>query len=151
MIYRKARFQDAETIYNLIYDYAQKGEMLARSRNTIYETMRDMVVAENEDGEVVGVGGLHITWDSLAEVRSIAVSPNYKRHGIGSGIVKELIREGKEMGVKKIFTLTYKPQFFVTLGFREVKKEDLPHKVWKECIDCPKFPDCDETAMILME
>ena len=151
MIYRKARFQDAETIYNLIYDYAQKGEMLARSRNTIYETMRDMVVAENEDGEVVGVGGLHITWDSLAEVRSIAVSPKYKRHGIGSGIVKELIREGKEMGVKKIFTLTYKPQFFVTLGFREVKKEDLPHKVWKECIDCPKFPDCDETAMILME
>ena len=151
MIYRKARFQDAETIYNLIYDYAQKGEMLARSRNTIYETMRDMVVAENEDGEVVCVGGLHITWDSLAEVRSIAVSPKYKRHGIGSGIVKELIREGKEMGVKKIFTLTYKPQFFVTLGFREVKKEDLPHKVWKECIDCPKFPDCDETAMILME
>ena len=151
MIYRKARFQDAETIYNLIYDYAQKGEMLARSRNTIYETMRDMVVAENEDGEVVGVGGLHITWDSLAEVRSIAVSPKYKRHGIGSGIVKELIREGKEMGVKKIFTLTYKPQFLVTLGFREVKKEDLPHKVWKECIDCPKFPDCDETAMILME
>ena len=151
MIYRKARFQDAETIYNLIYDYAQKGEMLARSRNTIYETMRDMVVAENDDGEVVGVGGLHITWDSLAEVRSIAVSPKYKRHGIGSGIVKELIREGKEMGVKKIFTLTYKPQFFVTLGFREVKKEDLPHKVWKECIDCPKFPDCDETAMILME
>ena len=151
MIYRKARFQDAETIYNLIYDYAQKGEMLARSRNTIYETMRDMVVAENEDGEVVGVGGLHITWDSLAEVRSIAVSPKYKRHGIGSGIVKELIREGKEMGVKKIFTLTYKPQFFVTLGFREVKKEDLPHKVWKECIYCPKFPDCDETAMILME
>ena len=151
MIYRKARFQAAETIYNLIYDYAQKGEMLARSRNTIYETMRDMVVAENEDGEVVGVGGLHITWDSLAEVRSIAVSPKYKRHGIGSGIVKELIREGKEMGVKKIFTLTYKPQFFVTLGFREVKKEDLPHKVWKECIDCPKFPDCDETAMILME
>ena len=151
MIYRKDRFQDAETIYNLIYDYAQKGEMLARSRNTIYETMRDMVVAENEDGEVVGVGGLHITWDSLAEVRSIAVSPKYKRHGIGSGIVKELIREGKEMGVKKIFTLTYKPQFFVTLGFREVKKEDLPHKVWKECIDCPKFPDCDETAMILME
>ena len=151
MMYRKARFQDAETIYNLIYDYAQKGEMLARSRNTIYETMRDMVVAENEDGEVVGVGGLHITWDSLAEVRSIAVSPKYKRHCIGSGIVKELIREGKEMGVKKIFTLTYKPQFFVTLGFREVKKEDLPHKVWKECIDCPKFPDCDETAMILME
>ena len=151
MIYRKARFQDAETIYNLIYDYAQKGEMLARSRNTLYETMRDMVVAENEDGEVVGVGGLHITWDSLAEVRSMAVSPKYKRHGIGSGIVKELIREGKEMGVKKIFTLTYKPQFFVTLGFREVKKEDLPHKVWKECIDCPKFPDCDETAMILME
>ena len=151
MIYRKARFQDAETIYNLIYDYAQKGEMLARSRNTIYETMRDMVVAENEDGEVVGVGGLHITWDSLAEVRSMAVSPKYKRHGIGSGIVKELIREGKEMGVKKIFTLTYKPQFFITLGFREVKKEDLPHKVWKECIDCPKFPDCDETAMILME
>ena len=149
MIFRKARFEDAETIYNLIYHYAQSGEMLARSRNTIYETMRDMVVAQNEAGEVVGVGGLHTTWDSMAEVRSMAVAPTAQRQGIGSGIVTKLLQEAEELGVKSIFTLTYKPKFFATLGFVEVKKEDLPHKVWKECIDCPKFPDCDESAMVL--
>ena len=151
MIFRKARFSDTETIFNLIAVYARNGEMLARSRNTIYENLRDLVVAEDEDGEVVGVGGLHIIWDAMAEICAMAVAPEMIRQGIGSGIVKMLIEEGRELGVKTIFTLTYKPKFFEALGFQIVSRDDLPHKIWKDCIDCPKFPDCDEIALILKE
>lgn len=148
MIYRKAKFDDIEAIFNLVSNYASQGIMLQRSRNSLYETLRDMIVAVSDDGEVVGVGGLHIIWDRLAEVRTMAVSPKMTRHGIGAEIVKRLIAEGTELGVEKFFTLTYKPGFFQTLGFETITKEELPHKVWKECIDCPKFPNCDEIAMV---
>ncbi|SDG27942.1 amino-acid N-acetyltransferase [Selenomonas sp. WCT3] len=148
MKYRKATFDDVEAIYALVSDYATDGVMLARSRNTLYETLRDMVIAENDEGEIVGVGGLHLIWDRLAEIRTMAVSPKMTRQGIGAEIVTRLIDEGKALGVEKFFTLTYKPGFFQTLGFRTITKEELPHKVWKECIDCPKFPNCDEIAMI---
>ena len=148
MKYRKATFKDIEAIYQLVADYAEEGVMLARSRNTLYETLRDMIVAEDDAGAIVGVGGLHIIWDRLAEVRTLAVSPQKTRQGIGAEIVKRLIAEGEQLGVEKVFTLTYKPGFFQTLGFETITKEELPHKVWKECIDCPKFPNCDEIAMV---
>ena len=147
MIYRKPVFDDIEAIYELINHYAEEGVMLARSRNTLYETLRDMVIAE-QDGKLAGVGGLHINWDRLAEIRAMAVAPELTRQGIGAEIVKRLLKEGEAMGVEKVFTLTYKPGFFETLGFRIITKEELPHKVWKECIDCPKFPNCDEIAMV---
>lgn len=148
MKYRKATFADIESIYELVAGYAAEGVMLARSRNTLYETLRDMVVAEADDGSIAGVGGLHMMWDGMAEVRTMAVSPAHTRQGIGAAIVTHLLREGKELGVKQFFTLTYKPGFFQTLGFHTITKEELPHKVWKECIDCPKFPNCDEIAML---
>ena len=148
MVYRKARFQDIEAVFDLVNNYASDGIMPARSRNTLYETLRDMVVAETDDGRIVGVGGLHIIWDKLAEVRTMAVDPAMVRHGIGAEIVRELLDEGRALGVEKFFTLTYKPGFFQKLGFRVVTKEQLPHKVWKECIDCPKFPNCDEIALV---
>ena len=151
MIYRKARFSDTETIYDLISIYARNGVMLARSRNTIYENLRDLVVAEDEDGDVVGVGGLHITWDAMAEICAMAVAPEVIRQGIGTGIVKMLIEEGRALGVQMIFTLTYKPKFFESLGFAVVSRDSLPHKIWKDCIDCPKFPDCDEIALVLQK
>ena len=147
MKYRKATFSDVEQIFHLINDYAADGQMLARSRNTLYETLRDMVVAEDDGGRLLGVGGLHMMWDGLAEVRAMAVHPDASRQGIGTKIVQLLLEEGKTLGVKEIFTLTYKPAFFKTLGFEIVSKDTLPHKVWKECIDCPKFPNCDEIAM----
>ncbi len=146
--YRKPTFSDIEQIYNLINYYANDGIMLARSRNTLYETLRDMIVAEAPSGEIVGVGGLHILWDRLAEVRSMAVSPKLTRNGIGARIVETLIVEGRELGVDKFFTLTYKPGLFEKLGFKRVTTKELPQKVWKDCIDCPKFPDCDEIAMM---
>ena len=147
MIYRKARFDDIESIYGLVNIYAAQGEMLPRSRNTLYETLRDMVVAETED-EVVGVGALHIMWDRLAEVRMMAIAPVLTRQGVGAEIVRRLLAEGDALGIEKVFTLTYKPDFFRKLGFIRISREELPQKVWKECIDCPKYPNCDEIAMI---
>ncbi|MFC2741348.1 MAG: GNAT family N-acetyltransferase, partial [Selenomonas sp.] len=90
----------------------------------------------------------HMMWDGLAEVRTMAVAPALARCGIGSEIVHRLMEEGRALGVRQFFTLTYKPGFFKTLGFHIVPKEALPQKVWKECIDCPKFPNCDEIAMM---
>lgn len=148
MEYRKATFQDVEAIIELVNAYAADGVMLARSRNTLYETLRDMIVAVTDEGKLVGVGGLHVIWDRLAEIRTLAVSPDMTRQGIGAEIVRRLIEEGDALGVEKYFTLTYKPGFFQTMGFQAITKEELPHKVWKECIDCPKFPNCDEIAMI---
>lgn len=146
IIYRKPTFDDIETIFKLINDYAAEGVMLSKSRSILYETIREMIVAV-EDGKVIGVGALHVTWNELAEVRSMAVDRDHTRRGIGGAIVRRLIDEGKAFGVKKFFTLTYKPGFFQTLGFRTITKDELPHKIWRECIDCPKFPNCDEIAM----
>lgn len=145
-IYRKPTFDDIEEIFRLINGYAEEGVMLARSRSVLYETIREMIIAVEND-RVIGVGALHVTWNELAEVRSMAVDREHTRRGIGGQIVRRLIEEGREFGVKKFFTLTYKPKFFQTLGFRTITKEELPHKIWRECIDCPKFPNCDEIAM----
>lgn len=147
MIYRKARFDDIESIFGLVHIYAAQGEMLPRSRNTLYENLRDMVIAES-GSKVVGVGALHIMWDRLAEVRMMAIAPAYMRRGIGTEIVRWLLDEGDALGIEKVFTLTYKPDFFRKLGFIRISREELPQKVWKECIDCPKYPNCDEIAMI---
>jgi len=151
VIYRNPTFDDIEDIFAIVNHYAEEGVMLARSRNTLYETIRDMIVAENEEGKVVGVGGLHVIWNELAEIRTMAVAPECIRQGIGAEIVRRLLEEGRSLGVKQFITLTYKPGFFQTLGFRTITKEQLPHKIWKECIDCPKFPNCDEIAMVLEE
>lgn len=147
---RKATFGDVEAIHKLVNDYAQQGVMLPRSRNSIYETLRDVIIAE-EEGQLIGVGSLHLSWDALAEVRALAIAPDFHRRGIGRQIVEALLVEGRALGVKTFFTLTYQPEFFGTLGFSEVTKEELPQKVWKECINCPKFPNCDEVAMVKRE
>lgn len=147
MRYRKPTFEDIEAIFSLVNSYAEKGVMLARSRNALYETIRDMLVAE-ENGKIIGVGGLHFMWDKMAEVRTMAVHPDYLKKGIGREIVNRLVEDGINYGVQQIFTLTYQPEFFSKLGFSELNKDKLPHKVWKECINCPKFPNCDEIAMI---
>ena len=118
MKYRKAVFADVESIFHLVNDYAADGAMLARSRNTLYETLRDMIVAEDDAGRVVGVGGLHMMWDRMAEIRTMAVAPEFARCGIGSEIVRRLMAEGSALGVRQFFTLTYKPGFFKTLGFQ---------------------------------
>ncbi len=148
MLFRKPRFSDVIAMQDLINVNADQGLMLPRSRNAIYETLRDFTVAEKE-GTIIGVGALHIIWDEMAEVRALAIAPDAKKQGIGRKIVGLLIDEAKALGVKQVFALTYQPEFFIKCGFTEVSKDNLPHKVWKECINCPKFPNCDEVALIL--
>ncbi|MDU4961812.1 MAG: N-acetyltransferase [Sporomusaceae bacterium] len=147
MLYRKATFKDVEAIHKIINDYAAEGVMLSRARNTIYETLREYILAE-QDGRIVGLGALHLVWDELAEIRSMAVVPGSVNSGVGRAIVERLIEEARELGVQTVFALTYQPGFFAKLGFGEVGKEMLSPKVWKECINCPKFPHCDEIAVV---
>ncbi len=145
--FRKAKMADVEELHALINDFAEKGVMLARSRNTLYETIREFMVVEDE-GKVVGAGALHIIWEDLAEIRALAIRNEYQRKGIGKKLIDELIKEAIELGIHKVFALTYQVDFFRGCGFQEVSKDEMPHKVWKECINCPKFPNCDEVAVI---
>ncbi|HWI54516.1 MAG TPA: N-acetyltransferase, partial [Desulfobacteria bacterium] len=125
MLFRKARISDVETIHALITHYANEGLMLARSRTMLYEFIRDFTVAE-EDGKVVAAGGLHILWEDLAEVRALAVSPDYAKKGIGRGMVTNFIKEAWELGIPKVFALTYQLGFFEKCGFNLVSKDVLP-------------------------
>jgi len=146
---RRAKIQDGAAITELINYYARQGDMLSRSQAQIYNQLRDFSVAD-ESNTVVGCGALHIIWDNLAEVRSLAIAPENVGQGLGRAIVEQLLLEAAELSLTQVFTLTYKPVFFEKLGFNRVDKKDLPHKVWKDCIHCPKFPDCDEVALIKM-
>jgi len=128
--------------------YASQWDMLSRSLSELYESLRDFYVYA-DDGTLLGTAALHIVWDDLAEVRSVAVAEEAGRKGIGSQLVLACISEARQIGLKRIFCLTYKPDFFAKLGFRLVDKSELPQKVWGDCIKCVKFPDCDENAMIL--
>lgn len=145
---RKAQINDVKEIQKLLMVYASKGDMLSRSLSELYESLRDFYVYE-ENGTILGATALHIVWEDLAEVRSVAVSEEAGRRGIGRQMVQACIDEARLLGLKRIFCLTYKPEFFGKMGFRLVDKSELPHKVWGDCIKCVKFPDCDENAMIL--
>jgi amino-acid N-acetyltransferase len=145
---RKAEIRDVKEIQKLLMTYANRGDMLSRSLSELYESLRDFYVCE-EEGELLGTAALHIVWDDLAEVRSVAVAENAGRRGIGSQLVQACVAEARQIGLKRLFCLTYKPEFFARHGFRLVDKSELPHKVWGDCIKCVKFPDCDENAMIL--
>ena len=145
---RKAQIADVKDIQKILMTFANRGDMLSRSLSELYESLRDFYVVE-EDGELLGAAALHIVWEELAEVRSVAVTEDAGRKGIGSQLVQACIAEARELGLKRLFCLTYKPDFFAKHGFRLVDKAELPHKVWGDCIKCPKFPDCDENAMIL--
>lgn len=148
VFYRKARIDDVEAIHALITHYAGEGLMLARPRAMIYEFLRDFTVGE-ENGRVIAAGALHILWEDLAEIRALAVVPEFTKQGVGREMVQTFVKEAGELGIPQIFSLTYQPTFFQKCGFTLVSKETLPHKVWKECIDCPKFPNCDESAVLL--
>lgn len=146
--YRPAKISDVENILKLINDFAEKGLMLPRTRSTLYEGIREFVVAV-EDDRIIGTASLHIIWDDLAEVRALAVAEGYQGKGIGRNLVEILLLEAGKLQCPKIFTLTYQVEFFKRLGFVLVEKEAMSPKVWKECINCVKFPNCDENAMIL--
>jgi amino-acid N-acetyltransferase len=143
---RKATLADARNIQKLINGFAAKGDMLPVSISEICEKILEFVVWE-EDGEIVGSCAMHPSWEDLVELRSIAVAENHSRHGIGKVMVEKIIENSRAIGAKRIFLLTYKPDFFAKFGFYIVEKDTLPKKIWSDCLKCAKFPDCDEIAM----
>jgi len=145
---RKAKLSDAQVIYELVSDYAKEGIILPRSLNSIYEHIRDFWVYEEEE-EVLGCCALQVVWEDLAEIRSLAVRRDRKGEGIGRKLVKACIEEARQLGIRRIFSLTYAREFFERFGFRVIDKSTLPHKVWTDCVNCIKFPNCDEIAVIL--
>ncbi len=140
--------KDVPIVHELVNDYASRGEMLARSRSEIYEGLRDFFIAE-EEGQILGCAALHINWEDLAEVRSLAVLETAQKRGIGKKLVEACIQEARALGVAKVYALTYRPGFFEQLGFDQVPKETLPHKIWGDCLKCPQFPNCDEDAVMM--
>ncbi|MEW6499950.1 MAG: N-acetyltransferase [Thermodesulfobacteriota bacterium] len=150
---RNASMADVKAIYNLLHHFAGKGLLLGRSLSSLYDQLRDFkVYAENEKpGEaapVIGVCALHICWENLAEIRSLAIAEEEQGKGLGSQLVRSCLAEAEKFGINRVFTLTYQPEFFKKLGFRPIDKNELPHKVWSDCIHCPKFPDCNEEALV---
>ena len=150
---RPAKMADAETICDLINYYAERGKMLHRSLESVYESLRDFVVCVEPDapagGRVVGCVSVCVSWKDLGEVRSLAVAADRQGKGIGRKLVEYAVKQARELGLKRVFALTYEPVFFGKLGFRTVEKESLPSKVWSDCIHCPRADNCDEIAMAL--
>lgn len=144
---RKATIKDIKQIHRLINYYATKDKMLSRSLIELYENLRDFFVYET-NGKILGCCALHICWDDLAEVKSLAVEPAAQKKGIGSRLLKSALKEARKLKIGRIFALTYETLFFKKHGFSEVNKNLFPQKIWSECVTCAKFPDCDEIAMM---
>ncbi|MGV8080606.1 MAG: N-acetyltransferase [Syntrophales bacterium] len=148
---RKARISDVRTIHRMINVSSGLGEMLPRSLMDIYGNIRDFFVCLEDDGEtLVGICAMNIIWENLAEIRSLYVEDSVRKRGIGRMLVEACISEAITLELFRVFTLTYRPEFFRTLGFREVDRQSLSEKIWSDCFRCPKYPDyCDEVAMII--
>jgi amino-acid N-acetyltransferase len=145
---RKAKIQDVKTIYRLITDQAERGQILPRAMSELYTQLRDFIVSVSPETDTIeGCGALQVVWEDLAEVRSLAVATESQYKGLGTQLIEALMQEGKEMGVKRVFVLTYRPRLFERLGFVHMEKSELPHKIWADCIKCTKFPECDELAL----
>lgn len=145
--YRHAVLQDAKNIKSLLNTYAERKALLPRSLHFIIEHIRDYWVAVTDDDRLAGVCAFSVSQENLAEVKSLAIDEAFHRLGIARTLVNFGLKELKKLGVSRVFCLTYVPEFFVKMGFEEIKKDELPHKIWSDCINCPLFPDCDEIAL----
>jgi amino-acid N-acetyltransferase len=143
----KAKITDVPQIHKLINGFADRGMMLARPLSDLYEDVRDFVVIR-EGEKVVACAALAIAWEDLAEIRSVAVAEEMQKQGLGAQLVKTCIAEAMALGIKTVFCFTYRPAFFKEQGFEEIDKMELPRKVWTDCFRCPKFPNCDEIALV---
>lgn len=144
----KARIGDVQQMHALVNYFADNGEMLPRALSEIYENLRDYFIVRGSSNLVIACVALHISWADLAEIKSLAVSKDTQDQGLGALLVESCLNEAKELGIPTVFCLTYRPSFFERHGFRQVDKMELPRKVWSECYRCPKFPDCDEVALV---
>lgn len=145
---RNATIADARAICDLVNYYAERGRMLHRSLEGVYDTIREFQVAEDDEGRVVGCVAVDVFWSDLAEVKSLAVSPDARGTGLGGRLMRAAVEDARRLGVKRLFALTYEQGFFERQGFAVIARETLPEKVWRECLVCPKADACDEIAML---
>ncbi len=144
---RRAHVGDVKQIQKAINYYAKRDRMLPRSLNELYENIRDFFVY-TEGKKLYGCCALHVDWEDLAEIKSLAVAKSRCGRGIGTKLLGQCLREAKALKVHKVFALTYIPGFFERFGFKIVNKKELPHKIWSECVKCVYFPGCKEIAMM---
>lgn len=144
---RPAEEKDIDPIYELIRHYAQQGVILERSRDDIRANLENFIVAE-DSGTVIGAATFYDYGTTLKEVRSFAISEEYHGKGVGSALLKKLIGNIDGKSNTRIFTLTYKPEFFSKNGFAIVSKDDFPEKIWKDCRNCKDWDNCGETALV---
>ena len=144
----RASIADAKAIHDLVNTFARQGEMLPRTMAEVYENLRDFYVVRDGSGEAVACGGLHILWEDLAEIKSLAVREDLQGQRLGARIIEACLEEARQIGIATAFALTYRPGFFEKLGFAQADVMTLPRKVWGECYRCPKFPGCNEIAMV---
>ncbi len=151
IVTRAAVLPDVDAIHSIIAPYAESGVLLPRSRAELNENVRDFVVAEDTEADraIVGCGALHLYGMHLAEIRSLAVAPELKRKGIGRELVNALMAESRRHGITCVCLFTRTPEFFARLGFEVARREQLPDKIYKDCVNCPRIHDCDEIAMVL--
>ncbi|MEN8200816.1 MAG: N-acetyltransferase [Thermodesulfobacteriota bacterium] len=144
---RNATIGDVKEIHALLNHFAGKGLLLGRSFSALYDQLRDFKVWVDEDGSLLGACALHIMWEDLAEIRSLAVREESQGKKVGKQLVRACLEEAAAFGIDKVFTLTYQADFFRKQGFSDIDKKELPHKIWGDCLNCPKFPDCDEESL----
>jgi amino-acid N-acetyltransferase len=145
---RKAKVDEVREIQKMLASRADRGDLLPRSLSELFDNLRDIFVYLDDDKpEIIGTCSMHICWEDLAEIRSLVVREPYQGQGIGKKLVEACVSEALTLGLNRIFVLTYQVEFFHKLGFREVDKATLPHKIWADCLKCVKFPECDEVAM----
>ena len=155
---RNARMGDIKAVYDLLAYFAKQELLLGRSLSSLYDQLRDFKVyavideSQKDNGlnkEIIaGAGALHVCWENLAEIRSLAVAQQFQGQGIGAALVQACLDEAVSLGITRVFTLTYQAGFFKRFAFKPIDKNELPHKVWSDCIHCPKFPDCNEEALV---
>lgn len=144
---RKATVEDVKKIQKLVNYHAKRDKMLPRSLNELYENIRNFFVYV-EGKKIYGCCALSVDWEDLAEIKSLAVAPSRSRQGVGSRLMDECLKDARKLKIKKVFALTYVPDFFRKFGFRLIDKKALPHKIWSECIKCMYFPNCKEIALM---
>lgn len=146
---RKAQIQEVPEIRRFLTEFTLEGGILPRTLADLYGQLRDYFVYRPDQGPIIGVAALHVCWAGLGEIRSVAVAPDHRGRGLGTRLVQTCLEEAGVLGLSEVFLLTLAPDFFKGFGFRVVSREDLLPIVWADCVNCVKFPDCDEIPMLL--
>ena len=133
IVIRPARTPDVSVVRRLVGLFTEEGRILAKAPVTLYEDVQEFLVAEI-DGVVVGCGALHVMWEDLGEIRTLAVDPQHARQGIGGQILDALIGRARELGLARLFCLTFELGFFRSRGFDEIEGSPVDHSVFEQLL-----------------